>query len=56
MKKSTVRTIYDVDIVKEGDYVRMRIPWKWLFAEHGEDTDRNTGRGWIWEYECGAYS
>ena len=24
MKKSTVRTIYDVDIVKEGDYVRMR--------------------------------
>ena len=24
MKKSTVRTIYDVDIVKEGDYVHMR--------------------------------
>ena len=24
MKKSTVRTIYDVEIVKEGDYVRMR--------------------------------
>ena len=24
MKKSTVRTIYDVDIVKEGDYIRMR--------------------------------
>ena len=24
MKKSTVRTIYDVDIIKEGDYVRMR--------------------------------
>ena len=24
MKKSTLRTIYDVEIVKEGDYVRMR--------------------------------
>ncbi len=32
------------------------IPWKWISAEHGENPDRNTGRGWIWEYECGAYS
>ena len=44
MKKSTVRTIHEIDIRRIGEGIRFTCTRKWIFTEYDPYPDRNPGR------------